>query len=88
MCPVSVLEILGSTCVCDTGTINGEVVLVKCSSIPKVDIFVEPSRQSGPKMTSIDCISMERQVPYNEYLSEIFENLDVDYQMLIISGQY
>ena len=49
---------------------------------------MEPSRQSGPKMTPIGCISMKRQVPYNEYLSEIFENLDVDYQMLIISGQY
>ena len=49
---------------------------------------MEPSRQSGPKMTPIGRISMKRQVPYNEYLSEIFENLDVDYQMLIISGQY
>ena len=58
------------------------------STIPEVDIFVEPSRLSGPKMTSIGCISMKRQVPYNEYLSEIFENLDVDYQMLIMSGQY
>ena len=58
------------------------------STIHKVDIFVEPSRQSGPKMTLIGCISMKRQVPYNECLSEIFENLDVDYQMLIISGQY
>ena len=39
------------------------------------------------KMYQICQISIQIQVPQNEFQSEIFEKLDVDYQMLISMGK-
>ena len=49
-------------------------------------LLVEQVSQSRPKVTLIGQISIQIQGPQNEFQSEIFNNLDVDNQMLSTFG--
>ena len=58
----------------------------KVSWVPKkpiVGIFVELIQQSGSKIIQIINFSIKIQVPKNEFLIEIYENLDVVCKMYI-----
>ena len=49
---------------------------------------MKPTSQTRPKMTRIHQISIEIKLSFNELKSEIFQNLDVDYQMSLSCDQY
>ena len=51
-------------------------------------LLVEQVSQSRPKVSLIDQIYIQIQCPQNEFQSEIFNNLDVDNQMLSTCGSY
>ena len=51
-------------------------------------LLVEQVSQSRPKVTFIGQIYIQIQGPQNEFHSEIFNNLDVDNQMLSTCGSY
>ena len=51
-------------------------------------LLVEQISQSRPKVTLIGQIYIQIKGPQNEFQSEIFDNLDVDKQMLSTSGSY
>ena len=51
-------------------------------------LLVEQVSQSMPLVTLIGQISILIQGPQNEFQSEIFNNLDVDNQMLSTCGSY
>ena len=51
-------------------------------------LLVEQVSQSMPKLTLMGQISIQIQAPQNEFQSEIFNNLDVDNQMLSTCGSY
>ena len=52
-----------------------------------VGIFVELSNESRTEMTNINFISQRINMSQHEFPIEIFDILDVDYQMLINSGE-
>ena len=52
-----------------------------------VGIFVELSSESRPEMTNISFISQGTNMSQQEFPIEIFNILDVEYQMLINSGE-
>ena len=56
--------------------------------MPIEGILVGQISQNRHKMYQICQISIQIQVPQNELQSAIFENLDVDNQMLGTCGQY
>ena len=56
--------------------------------MPIVGILVEQISQSRPKITQICQISIKIQVPQKEFQRDMFENLDVNNQMLATCGSY
>ena len=62
-------------------------IIILWSNGGVVGIFVELSSESRPEMTNISFISQGTNMSQQEFPIEIFDILDVDYQMLINSGE-